>query len=71
MAALGVGIAAVQLLPLFELVQSSFRANRAAFDQVLSYGFPARHILLWLMPNFYGNPAHHAYFDLFSCPPSR
>ncbi len=47
-------------------MQTSFRAGRASFDQVLSYGFPIRHLLLWLMPNFYGNPAHHTYFDLFA-----
>lgn len=65
MAALGVGIGAVQLAPLFELVQTSFRSGRSDFQQVLSYGFPAREALRWIMPNFFGSEAHHAYFDLF------
>lgn len=66
MAALGVGIGAVQLAPLFELVQTSFRSGRSDFQQVLSYGFPAREALRWIMPNFFGSEAHHSYFDLFS-----
>ena len=65
MAALGVGIGAVQLAPLFELVQTSFRSGRSDFQQVLSYGFPVREALRWLMPNFFGSEAHHAYFDAF------
>ncbi len=65
MAALGVGIGAVQLAPLFELVQTSFRSGRSDFQQVLSYGFPAREALRWIMPNFFGSEAHHTYFDVF------
>ncbi len=63
----GVALGAVQLLPLYELVTRNFRgAGRSTFEQVLSYGFPARNVLLWLMPNIFGNPAHHTYFDWFS-----
>ncbi len=63
----GVALGAVQLLPLYELVTRNFRgAGRSTFEQVLSYGFPLRNVLLWLMPNIFGNPAHHAYFDWFS-----
>ena len=66
MALLGAGMGAIQLMPLYEVVQTSFRTARSSLAQVMSYGFPIRNILLWLMPNFYGNPAHHTYFDLFS-----
>ncbi|MCL5999520.1 MAG: oligosaccharide flippase family protein [Chloroflexi bacterium] len=66
MALLGAGISAIQLVPLFEVVQTSFRAARSSLSEVMDYGFPVRHILLWLMPNFYGNPAHHTFFDLFT-----
>lgn len=67
LAALGLGLGAVQLVPLAELVSRNFRgAGRSTFEQVLSYGFPPREALNWLMPNFFGNPAHHAYFDVFS-----
>lgn len=66
MALLGAGMGAIQLMPLYEVVQTSFRTARSSLAQVMSYGFPVRNILLWLMPNFYGNPAQHTYFDLFS-----
>ncbi|MCS7060784.1 MAG: oligosaccharide flippase family protein [Anaerolineae bacterium] len=66
MAGLGVGIGAVQLVPLLELVQTSFRSARSDFQQVLSYGFPLREALRWIMPNFFGSEAHHTYFDLFT-----
>jgi O-antigen/teichoic acid export membrane protein len=66
MAVLGAGLGAIQLAPLFEVVQTSFRAARSSLSEVMGYGFPPRHILLWLMPSFFGSPAQHTYFDLFS-----
>lgn len=63
----GALLAAIQLVPLFELVTQNFRgAGRSTFEQVLSYAFPVRYMLLWLMPNLYGSWGHHAYFDWFS-----
>lgn len=66
MALLGGGMGAIQLAPLYEVVQTSFRAARSSLSEVMGYGFPVRNFLLWLMPNAFGNPAHHTYFDLFS-----
>ena len=66
---MGVGgalIAAVQLLPLFELVGQNFRTERTEFATVLSYGFPLRDVFRWLVPHLYGNQGHHTYFDLFN-----
>jgi O-antigen/teichoic acid export membrane protein len=65
MGVLGAGLGAIQFVPLVEVAQSSFRAARSSFSEVIGYAFPFRHILLWLAPNFYGNPAHHTVFDLF------
>lgn len=63
----GVMLGAIQLIPLFELVTRNFRgAGNSTFEQVLSYGFPIRNALLWLMPNIFGTQSHHFYFDLFS-----
>ncbi len=63
----GALLAAVQLIPLFELVTQNFRgAGRSTFEQVLSYAFPVRYIALWLLPNIYGSWGHHNYFDWFS-----
>ncbi len=66
MALLGGGIGAIQLVPLYEVVQSSFRAARSSLSEVMGYGFPVRNLLLWLMPNVFGSPAQHTYFDLFT-----
>ncbi|RMF51477.1 MAG: hypothetical protein D6749_07705 [Chloroflexota bacterium] len=66
MVALGVGLGAAQFVPFYELINTSFREGRASFEQILSYGLPPRHILAFLMPNVFGSPAQHAYFDVFT-----
>jgi hypothetical protein len=55
----------VQLIPGYELASRSFREGAASLEQVRDWAYPARHVLAFLMPNFYGSPAHHAYLDLF------
>lgn len=66
MGAAGLAIGAIQLLPLFEIVTRNFREGRSTYEQVVGYAFPIRYALQWLMPNVFGNPAHHTYFDLFT-----
>lgn len=66
MIGLGIGLGAVQFVPLFEFVQTNHRADRTSLETVLTYAHPMRDFLQFLMPNFYGNPAHHSYFDLFT-----
>jgi len=67
MALLGGALGAIQIVPLFELVTRNFRSSgHSTLEQVMSYGFAPREVLNFLMPNFFGNPATHAYFDLFS-----
>lgn len=65
MVALGLTLGAVQLIPLYEAAQSNWRAEKADFDTVLSYAHKPRNFLLFVMPNFYGSPAQHTYFDVF------
>ncbi|MBP7691202.1 MAG: oligosaccharide flippase family protein [Anaerolineales bacterium] len=66
LALLGLALAAIQFVPLFELASTSFRTGRATFDEIVGWAFPWRHALVYLIPNFYGNPSHHSYFDLFT-----
>ncbi|MCA9956516.1 MAG: hypothetical protein KC434_17425, partial [Anaerolineales bacterium] len=66
MVLLGLMLGAVQLVPLYELGQENFRQESASFDEVLSYAFPARRVLTLALPNFFGNPTHHSYTDVFS-----
>ncbi len=66
LAGAGLGLGAVQLIPLYELVRNNFRSGSATFDQIMGWAYPWRHALHFLVPNFLGNSSHHGYFDLFS-----
>ncbi len=66
MMALGLALGAVQFLPLFELASRNFRSGSVSLIQVLGWAHPMRDFVQFLMPNFYGSPAHHAVYDLFS-----
>ena len=66
MVALGLLIAALQLVPLFEVGQVNFRAGSAGFNEVRGWAFPWRNALTLLLPDFHGNPTDHAYRDVFS-----
>jgi len=66
MVGLGIGLGAIQFIPLFELVSVNYRDGRTTLDQVLGWAHPLRDVVQFAMPNFYGSPAHHEYYDLFS-----
>ncbi len=65
MVALGLGIGAVQFIPLFELVNVNFRSNSATYEQVIDWAHKPRDVVQFAMPNFYGSPAQHTYYDVF------
>lgn len=62
----GTGLASVQLIPLYELVRLNFRQGAAGLQQVLQWAYPKRQVLAFLIPDVFGNPAHHRVFDLFT-----
>lgn len=62
---LGVALGGVQILPLYELVRQSFREGSATLQQVRDWAWPSRQIITFLLPDFYGNPTHHAYYDIW------
>ncbi len=66
LAVLGIASGAVQLLPLFELVTLNFRQGSASFQQVVGWAWPSRHVLTFFLPDVFGNPSHHAWFDLWN-----
>ncbi len=66
MVVLGLGLGAVQILPLYEVVQASFREGTVTLQQVLDWAYPARRVITFLVPNFFGNPAHHTVQDVFT-----
>jgi O-antigen/teichoic acid export membrane protein len=66
MVTLGLALGSVQLVPLYELVRDSFRAGSASLAQVREWAWPSKQILTFLLPNVFGNPTHHSYFDIWT-----
>ncbi|MFN3333112.1 MAG: YfhO family protein, partial [Caldilinea sp.] len=66
MAMLGVGLGAVQLLPLLELLPLNFREGSASLAEVLGWAWPVRHVLTFALPNIFGSPSHHQWFDIWA-----
>ena len=64
MAGLGLGLGSVQLIPLFELVTQNFREGSVTYSDVVGWAYPSRQVVGFLLPDFFGNPAHHGYWSL-------
>ena len=65
MTLIGIALGAVQLVPLYELVQNNFRSGSASYQDVIGWAYPIRQIITFFIPDFFGNPAHHSYVDVF------
>lgn len=65
MIVLGIGLAAIQFLPLYDFVQLNWRAERSEYSAVVDFAHPVRDALQFVLPNFYGNPSHHQIYDVF------
>jgi len=66
MVAAGLALGAVQIIPAYELASRSFRSGAASLQDVLGWAYPPRRVLAFLMPNFFGSPAHHSVLDVFT-----
>jgi O-antigen/teichoic acid export membrane protein len=66
MVLLGAGLGAIQLVPFLELARVNFRQGSASYQEVLSWAYPLRQVITFFVPDFFGNPSHHGYFDLVS-----
>ncbi|MCB0216435.1 MAG: oligosaccharide flippase family protein [Chloroflexi bacterium] len=53
-------VAALQLVPLAELAGANWRSGAASYAEVLTSAFGIRQAITFLVPDFFGNPAHHA-----------
>ncbi len=65
MVALGAMIGAAQFVPMYEYAQTNFRQGSASYEEVIDWAFPKRRVISMLIPNFFGNPTHHQWFDIF------
>ena len=66
MLVLGLGMAAVQIIPFAENWLFSFRDTTATFQQVSDLAWPKRQLLTLWIPNAFGNPTHHQWFDIWN-----
>ena len=60
--ALGAGMAAVQLLPTWELVQLSGRSEGLTYEQFARMSLPPERLVCLLLPDFFGNSATGSYW---------
>jgi len=58
---LGLALAAVQLLPTLELAPHSHRPQMPAAS-IRGFALPFSHLILYLVPNFFGNPVDYNYW---------
>jgi len=65
MTIVGIALGAVQLVPLYELVQNNFRSGSASYHDVIGWAYPLKQIVTFFIPDFFGNPTHHSYVDVF------
>ncbi|HEY3078300.1 MAG TPA: oligosaccharide flippase family protein [Chloroflexota bacterium] len=66
MGLLGPLVAAVQLLPFYELIGQNFRRGLVDYATVIGYALPRAQLATFLVPDFFGNPSHHDYLSLLS-----
>ena len=66
MALLGLASGAIQLVPLLELLPLNFRGESASLADVLDWAWPSRHVVTFALPDVFGNPSHHRWFDLWA-----
>ncbi len=59
---LGLGLAAIQLLPAAELTRESQRAGGLESIKVLTHSYWPPRLLTLLSPDFFGNPAHNNFW---------
>ena len=63
--AFGMALGGIQLIPLYELVQHNFREGSVSYKDVVGWAWPIRQVITFVIPDFFGNPSHHGYFDIW------
>lgn len=57
----GLALAAPQILPSFKLAQLSNRSRGLSSKTIFQYPYPFKHIITFLIPNFFGTPKDGSY----------
>ena len=61
----GILLAGIQIVPFIELIRQNERAGGITLADAVSFALPKLQAVAFLLPDFFGNPTHHSYFDLF------
>ena len=64
MVALGALVGAAQFVPLYEFAAQSFRQGSESYETIIGWAFPKRRLIALLMPDFFGNPTWHTWYDV-------
>jgi hypothetical protein len=64
MVGLGALIGAAQFVPLYEFAAQSFRQGSESYETIVGWAFPRRRLISMLIPDFFGNPTWHTWFDV-------
>ncbi len=52
----GLGLSAVQLIPLLQFITTSSRTAEATYEFATAFSFPPAHLITFLVPEFFGEP---------------
>ena len=66
MGVLGIALGAAQFVPLYELVNTNWRAEGKTFQETLAFAHPTRGVLRFVAPGIYGSPAEDTVFNVFT-----
>jgi len=61
MVLLGLGLGAVQFVPLYEVASRNFRVGSVAYADVIGWALPVRRIISFLIPDFFDNIVGHEF----------
>lgn len=64
MALVGLGIAAIQIVPTLEFVLNSQRAALADFEFATDFSLPPAHLITFIVPEFFGEPIRTGYWSV-------
>jgi len=55
----------IQLLPTYEFTQNSIRTESLSYEFIKGFSFPPRHLITFLLPDFYGDVVNVPYWSSF------
>ena len=60
----GLMLAAPLLLPFVGVARLNYRVGELRYEDIVGFALPVKQLAALLVPDLFGNPSHHTYFDL-------